>query len=69
MERKCPHCGFDLKERWHKHYGVQKLEKGSVEAGVPIVGKVEYRRESLVMVCVCDMTNLPFWVALERSAD
>jgi hypothetical protein len=67
MEKKCPHCGFGVGERWHQHYGVQKLEKGSVEAGIPVVGKVELRRETLVMVYVCNLTNLPFLVAMERA--
>jgi len=67
MEKSCPHCGFDIKERWHKRYGVQKLEKGSLEAGVPVVGKLEFRREALVLVYVCDLTNLPFLVAIAKT--
>jgi hypothetical protein len=67
MEKKCPHCGSDISERWHKRYGVQKLEKGLVEIGVPVVGKLEVRRETLVMVYVCDLTNLPFLVTLGKD--
>jgi hypothetical protein len=62
----CPHCGHDVKERWHKHYGVQKLERGSGEIGVPVVGKVKLRKETLVMVYVCEITNLPFLVTLAK---
>jgi len=63
----CPHCGFDVRERWHKRYGVQKLEKGLGEIGVPVVGKVQLRRETLVMIYVCDLTNLPFMVTLAKE--
>lgn len=62
----CPHCGHDLKERWHRHYGVQKLDRGSGEVGVPLVGKLELRKEALVMVYVCELTNLPFLVTLAK---
>lgn len=52
-------CGYflsneDVKERWHKHYGVQELGRGSGEIGVPVVGKVKLRKETLLMVCVRD---------------
>jgi len=63
----CPRCGFDIKGRWHKRYGVQQLEKGAVNAGIPIVGSLELRRETLVMVYVCDLTNLPFMVTLAKQ--
>ena len=63
----CPHCGQDVKERWHKHYGVQKLERGSGEIGVPVVGKVKLRKETLVMVYMCESTNLPFLVTLANA--
>ena len=46
----CLHCGHDIRERWHQHYGVQKLEKGSEEIGVRMVGKVKLRKEALVMI-------------------
>jgi len=65
----CPHCGHDVKERWHKHYGVQKLERGSGEIGVPVVGKVKLRKETLVMVYVCEITNLPFLVTLAKARE
>jgi hypothetical protein len=67
MKKVCPHCGFGIGETWHKHYGIQKLEKGSVEGGIPVVGKVELRRETLVMVYVCELTNLPFVLAMEKA--
>ena len=69
MTKTCPHCGSDVKERWHTRYGVQKLDRGSVEGGVPVVGSVTVRRESLVMVYVCELTNLPFLVALDKAKD
>jgi len=62
----CPHCGHDMKEKWHKHYGVQKLERGSGEIGVPVVGRVKLRKETLVMVYVCEAMNLPFLVTLAK---
>jgi hypothetical protein len=62
----CSHCGHDLKERWHRHYGVQKLGRGSGEVGVPLVGKMELRKEALVMVYVCELTNLPVLVTLAK---
>ena len=67
MPTTCPHCGYDIRERWHQHYGVQKLDRGSLQAGVPVGGKVELRRETLVMVYVCDLTNLPFLVVLGKA--
>ena len=67
MEKSCPYCGASVRERWHRRYGIQKLDKGSLEGGVPVVGSVKVKREALVMVYVCDLTNLPFLVALERA--
>lgn len=67
MEKVCPHCGHDIKERWHQRYGVQKLERGSGEIGVPVVGRVQVRREALVMVYVCELTNLPFLVTMGKA--
>lgn len=69
MKKTCPHCGFGVNEKWHKRYGIHKLDRGSVEGGVPVVGRVQVRRETLVMVYVCDLTNLPFLVALEKAKD
>ena len=58
-----------MKERWHKHYGVQKLERGSGEIRVPVVGKVKLRKETLVMVYVCEITNMPFLVTLAKVGE
>jgi len=58
-----------VKERWHKHYGVQKLERGSGEIRVPVVGKVKLRKETLVMVYVCEITNMPFLVTLAKVGE
>ena len=59
-------CEHDVNERWHRHYGVQKLERGSRVIGVPVVGKVKLRKETLVMVYVCEIANLPFLVTLAK---
>ncbi len=59
MEKTCPHCGFGVREMWHHRYGIQKLGEGWVEAGVPVVGVVRVRRETLVMGYVCDLTEEP----------
>jgi len=37
--------------------------------GVPVVGKVKLRRETLVMVYVCEITNLPFLVTLAKVGE
>jgi len=34
--------------------------------GVPVVGKVKLRKETLVMVYVCEITNMPFLVTLAK---
>lgn len=65
-EKSCPHCGQDIKERWHHSYGLQKLQRGSGELGVPVIGKVKVRKETLVMVYVCEITNLPFLVTVSK---
>ena len=65
----CPHCGHDVKEPWHQHYGVQRLEQGSGQIGVPVVGSLKMNRERLVMVYVCGLTNLPFLVAVGKAKD
>ena len=65
-DKTCPHCGHDIKERWHRSYGLQKLERGTAEIGVPVVGRVQLKSEALVMVYVCEITNLPFLVTLSK---
>ncbi len=67
MEKKCPHCLSSVKEKWHGPYGLQKLEKGWAEAGLSVVGRVNLRRETIVMIYVCEKTNLPFLVTLESA--
>lgn len=69
MVKTCPRCGANVGEKWHRRYGVQKLNKGLVEGGVPVVGRTKARRETLVMVYICKLTNLPFLVALENAQD
>jgi len=34
-----------------------------------VVGKVKLRKETLVMVYVCEITNLPFLVTLAKIRD
>jgi hypothetical protein len=67
MEKACPHCGSSVGEEWHRRYGIQRLDRGWVEAGVPVVGRVRVQRETLVMVYICEITNLPFLVALPQA--
>ncbi len=69
MEKRCPHCGYSVNEEWHRSYGMQKINKGSIEGGVPTVGKLELRRETIVMVYICELTNLPFYLAPEKAQD
>lgn len=68
MKKACPHCGFGVK-KWHKRCGLQKLDKGSVEAGVSIVGRAGVKRETIVMVYVCELTNLSFLVAVRKARE
>jgi hypothetical protein len=67
VKKACPHCHCSVGENWHVPYGVQKLEKGWAEAGLSLVGKLNIKRETLVMVYVCEKTNLPFLVSLEKA--
>ena len=67
MEKKCPHCGDEVREVWHKKHGIQKLNRGEGEVGVPVIGRVSVHRETLVVVYVCELTNLPFLVTVDRA--
>jgi hypothetical protein len=64
MERLCPYCRDEVKARCHTRYGVEKLERGVEELGIPVVGSVKVRRQVLVMVYVCEKSNLPFLMVL-----
>ena len=46
---------------------MQKIDKGSVEDGLPAVGRIEVRRETLVMIYLCELSNLPFYLAPEKA--
>ena len=46
-----------MKERWHRHYSVQKLDRGSEEMRVPVVRKVKLRKEALD-VCTCSRLRI-----------
>jgi len=63
----CPHCGQGITAVWHKKYGIQKLERGNAEVGVPVVGKVNLRKQTLAVVYMCELTNLPFLVTVEKA--
>jgi len=52
---------------WHKKYGIQKLDRGSAEVGLPVVGRINIRRETLAVVYMCELTNLPFLVTVEKA--
>jgi hypothetical protein len=67
MRKTCPHCGESIGAPGHDRYGLQKLEKGWVELGLPIVGKANIRREAVAMVYICSKANLPFLVVLPES--
>ena len=44
-EELCPHWGHDVREMWHKHCGVQKLERGSGRLGFPWWGRGAEERD------------------------
>ena len=69
MEKVCPQCGFGVRGSWHRRYDVGKLKRGSVEGRIPVMGKVEVKREARVMAYVCDTTNLPLLVEPERAKE
>ena len=52
MKKICPHCGHDVGEMWHIQYGIQKLDRGRVEAGIPVVGRITLDGEAFVMAYV-----------------
>jgi hypothetical protein len=64
MERSCPYCGDVVRSECHTRYGLEKLERGVEELGIPVVGTVKVRRQVLVMVYVCEKANLPFLMVL-----
>jgi hypothetical protein len=64
MERLCPYCRNEVKASWHSRYGIEKLERGVEELGIPVVGSVKVRRQVLVMVYMCEKANLPFLMVL-----
>ena len=66
MKKACPHCGHNVASVWHKEFGIQKLERGAGEIGIPVVGKVSLRKQTLAMVYMCELTNLPFLVTVEK---
>lgn len=66
-ERKYPHCGEAIGERWHESHGLTKLERGWVEAVIPIVGKVRFQREAIVVVYFCLRTRMPFLMTIPSA--
>ena len=67
MDKKCPHCGKSVGEPWHESHGLTKLEKGWVETGIPVVGKVRFQREAIVVVYFCLKTRMPFLMKLPSA--
>lgn len=67
MKKVCPHCGQSVGSVWHKQFGVQKLNRAAGEIGVPVVGRVTLRKEALAVVYICELTNLPFLVVVEKA--
>ena len=63
----CPYCGSDAGSKRHKRYGIQKLGRYSAEGGIPLVGRMQVQRERLLMVYVCERTNLPFFVDIVKA--
>ncbi|HEV2120622.1 MAG TPA: hypothetical protein VGS11_11050 [Candidatus Bathyarchaeia archaeon] len=64
MKKGCPHCGSSVSESWHESHGLERIDRGWVQAGIPIVGRVKIERQVVAVVYVCLKTNLPFLVAL-----
>jgi len=50
MRKKCPHCGGSIGAPGHERYGLEKIEKGWIELGIPVVGRASLRKEAIVMV-------------------
>ncbi len=67
MSKRCPHCGFRVSEPWHEAHGLQKLDRGWVEVGIPVVGRLKVHRQAVAVVYVCLMTNLPFLMVLPSA--
>jgi hypothetical protein len=67
MKGRCPHCGCSISEAWHRSYGLEKIDKGWVEIGIPVIGRVNFKRQSIAMVYVCEVANLPFLVVLHEA--
>jgi hypothetical protein len=67
MLARCPNCNFPVEETWHRTYGVEKIDRGWVEVGVPMLGRVNIKKESVVMVYICELTRLPFLVVLKTA--
>jgi hypothetical protein len=68
MQKKlCPHCGEGVGEAWHESNGMTKLDKGWIEARIPVVGRVKFQREAIVVVYFCLKTGLPFLMTLPSA--
>ena len=67
MPPRCPYCGYGVSERWHRAYGLQLLDKGWVEIGIPIVGCVDLRKQIVAMVYICGKARLPFLIPLKQG--
>ncbi len=67
MAAVCPHCRCPVAEPWHRSYGLETLEKGWVEVGIPVIGRVNFRRQNVAMVYFCEVSRLPFLVILKTT--
>jgi len=43
------------------------LDRGWVEVGIPIVGRVNLRRQVVAMVYICGKARLPFLIPLRQG--
>jgi hypothetical protein len=43
------------------------LDKGWVEFGIPVVGRVNLRRQVVAMVYICEKARLPFLLPLKQG--
>ncbi len=44
-----------------------KLDRGWIEAGIPVVGRIKLQREAIVVVYFCLKAGLPFLMTLPSA--
>lgn len=67
MVKRCPHCGRGVGEPWHESHGLAQVDKGWIEAGIPVVGRIKLQREVIVVVYFCLRTGMPFLMTLPSA--